>query len=336
MEELLSLLNGFYQKRILVVGDICLDEYLIGKPQRLSREAPVPILEFQQRFTLPGAAANPALNIQALGGQAIMMGVIGEDEAGRDVQKRLQEHGIDISGVIVDPRRQTTVKTRVMAEVSLRFPQQLVRLDRQERGPLNGNISDRLGSAIESVIGSVHAVLISDYKSGVVSNELVQHIGSLAYSSPSSLGRTLVTVDSQGNLDKFKKLGIVKCNHMEAEAALRCTLSTEKDFEDATAQLKAELEVGGVVITRGGDGIALMDVEGSYYHIPSANRSEVYDVTGAGDTVIAVITLALTAGGSLAHACQLANYAAGIVVKRLGNATPTVEELREAAKSAAG
>lgn len=327
MEDLSSFLARFGQRRILVIGDICLDEYLIGKPERLSREAPVPILEFQQRFTLPGAAANPALNIQALGGQAIVMGVVGDDEAGRDVQKRLQERGIDISGLAIDSCRQTTVKTRVMAEVSLRFPQQLVRLDRQERGSLNGDTSDKLASLLESVIASIDAVLISDYRSGVVSSELVGHIKSLA-----SSGNTLITVDSQGNLDKFKSLGVVKCNQAEAETALRRILGTEQDFEKATSQLKEELGVGGVVITRGGDGISLMDVEGGYYHVPSSNRSEVYDVTGAGDTVIAVITLALTAGATLAQACRLANYAAGIVVRRLGNATPTIEELREAIK----
>jgi len=329
LEDLSFFLARFGQRRILVIGDICLDEYLIGKPERLSREAPVPILEFQQRFTLPGAAANPALNIQALGGQAIVMGVVGDDEAGRDVQKRLQERGIDISGLAIDSCRQTTVKTRVMAEVSLRFPQQLVRLDRQERGSLNGDTSDKLASLLESVIASIDAVLISDYRSGVVSSELVGHIKALA-----SSGNTLITVDSQGNLDKFKSLGVVKCNQAEAETALRRTLGTEQDFEKATSQLKEELGVGGVVITRGGDGISLMDVEGGYCHIPSSNRSEVYDVTGAGDTVIAVITLALTAGATLAQACRLANYAAGIVVRRLGNATPTIEELREAIKNA--
>ena len=202
MNELLNIIPRFSGRRILVVGDLCLDEYIIGKPQRLSREAPVPVLEFQGRFTLPGAAANPALNIQALGGQAIMVGVVGEDRAGEVLRHQLEEKGISCRGVFAGSRRLTTVKTRVVAEASLMFPQQVVRVDRQDFSAMEEGLKGQLTDFIRSAGAEADAILLSDYKGGVVCSEVIAASADLAQGK-------IITVDSQGNLFNFKGFTLV-------------------------------------------------------------------------------------------------------------------------------
>ncbi|MDA8189550.1 MAG: bifunctional ADP-heptose synthase [Dehalococcoidales bacterium] len=325
--SLIDLVGEFAGKRILVIGDVFLDQYVVGRATRLSREAPVPILEFDRQFSLPGAAANPANNIQTLGGQAIIVGVVGDDEPGIVLKEQLRATGIDVSGIIVDPSRPTTTKTRVVAEDGTRIRQQIVRIDRLDRREMDGNVLKQLLSYIERTIETVHAVLVSDYKSGLVCKQLVDVCLEMARRS----GK-LLTADSQGDLQKFAGYALVKCNQAEAEARFHEPLAGETSLEAAANLLLKDLRVGAVVITRGGDGMSVADATG-YAHIPVANRSEVFDVTGAGDTVIAVLTLALAAEGSLLEAAHLSNFAAGLVVRRLGNATTSPEELRQAIKS---
>ena len=325
-QALAALLPCMTGKRIMVVGDLCQDEYIIGRAQRLSREAPVPILEFQQRFTLSGAAANPALNINSLGSVPLMVGVVGRDEAGESLCARLQAKGIDVRGIVVDPSRPTTVKTRVLAEVSLHFPQQLVRVDRQERRGLDATVKERIIGFIGSAIDEVDAVLFSDYKSGVVEEEVIAATLSLARSK----GKIL-TVDSQGDLFKFKNFTLVKCNREEAESVLGQPLPSDGNlFRRVGQRLQKKLNTQVMLITRGSDGMSLVDARGACLHIPAANRSEVFDVTGAGDTVIAAFTLALAGGASVSQAAHISNHAAGLVVRRLGNATVTLPELEKA------
>lgn len=320
MNELQDIIPSFSGRRILVIGDLCLDEYIVGKARRLSREAPVPVLEFQEQFTLPGAAANPALNIQALGGQAIMVGVVGGDQPGRVLRRQLEEKGIDCGGVIESSSRCTTVKTRVVAEASLVFPQQVVRVDRQDQAAMNGGLIGQLTSFIKDAAPAADAILLSDYKGGVVCPEVVLAAARLASGKA-------ITVDSQGNLFKFKGFTLVKSNLHEAEAVLGRTLPDEASVKRAGRSLVKRLDAVAVLITRGGEGMSLFQRDGSHLHVPAANRSEVFDVTGAGDTVIAVATLALCAGASMPQAVTLANHAAGLVVRKLGNATTTQEEL---------
>jgi len=320
--KLLQSLPKLVGKHILVVGDVFLDEYISGRATRLSREAPVPVLEFAGRRYVPGGAANPSNNIVALGGMAYQVGVIGNDEAGRTLLAKLREAGIDTTAVVTDPARPTTTKTRIVAQGSLRFPQQLARIDHLDRRPVAGEVEKAIVAHLEALVPQVDAVLISDYQTGVASEavvaaslELVRQHGKLA------------AVDSQGNLHKFSGFDLVKCNQREAEAVLRRSLSSEHDFQAAQEQLLAELEVQAILITRGPDGMSLLGRDQPYSHIPAANVSEVFDVTGAGDTVIAVATLALAAGLDFLSAAHLANYAAGLVVRKLGNATATPEEL---------
>ncbi|MBI2907016.1 MAG: bifunctional hydroxymethylpyrimidine kinase/phosphomethylpyrimidine kinase [Chloroflexi bacterium] len=327
-DSLTALLPHMAGKKVLVVGDLCLDEYVIGRAQRLSREAPVPILEFERREHKPGAAANPALNIASLGSAAVVVGAIGDDDYGRTLCRSLEEMGIDTSGVIVDRSRPTTVKMRVLAEVSLRYPQQIIRVDRQERRPLAPRIKQKLIDYLRASIPHVDAVLLSDYKGGVVEQQAAAAILQIA----ATHGKVL-TVDSQGDLYKFKGFTVVKCNRDEAQAVLRKQLVTDDDFSRGGRRLQRALSAGAVLITRGSDGMTLVDGEGESLHIPAANRSEVFDVTGAGDTVIAALTLALVAGGSFAQAALLSSHAAGLVVRRLGNATTTPAELERAIRS---
>jgi len=323
--RLIGLLPGLRERRIAVVGDVFLDEYVVGRATRLSREAPIPVLEFERRFYLPGGAANPSSNIVALGGVARQAGVVGDDEAGQQLLQQLREAGIDATGVVTDPSRPTTTKTRIVAQGSLRFPQQLARIDYLDRRPVGEDIEGALIAHLETLVPQADAVLISDYRTGVVSEAVVAAVLDVARRHD-----RLATVDSQGNLHKFHTFDLVKCNHAEAQAVTGQALSTEEDFQQTSEKLLKQLEAQAVVITRGPEGMSLIGTGSlfqEYAHLPAANRSEVFDVTGAGDTVIAVLTLALAAGFDLLAAARLANYAAGLVVRKLGNATATPEEL---------
>lgn len=328
-KRLLELLLRFEGKRILVVGDLFLDEYLIGKPVRISREAPVLILEFERRSSLPGGGTNPARNLRSLGVETLMAGVVGVDEAGVELRSLLDTAGIDTDGIMLDPSRPTITKTRVLAHDSNLIRQQVVRMDRLSRQPLDAQVVQGLLRFLERSIPLVDAVLLSDYRSGVIIPEVVEMCQRLA-----SDRQKLLTVDSQGDLFRFKGFGLVKSNQTEAEATLGEGLDSEEEFQSACERLLKELDAGAVVITRGADGMSVMSRDGVYTHIPVANRSEVFDVTGAGDTAIAVLTVALAVGAKPVEAADLANYAAGLVVRKLGNATTTIDELRSTISSA--
>ncbi|MBI4316986.1 MAG: hypothetical protein HY675_00735 [Chloroflexi bacterium] len=322
--RLMRHIDAFAGKKVLVVGDLVLDQYVVGRASRLSREAPIPIIEFDRQFSVPGAAANPANNIQSLGAQAYAVGVVGRDDAGEELRRHLQGTGIDVGGMVIDPSRPTTTKTRVVAEDGTRIRQQVARIDRLDRRRLDRTVARKVLSYLESTIPEVDACLISDYRSGLVDGDLVKAVLRMA-----TRHGKLTTADSQGDLFKFKRFSLVKCNQQEAEFRLGCSLGEEASFEPAARDLLRKLRVESVVITRGGNGMSVArgDV---YAHIPVANKSEVFDVTGAGDTVIAVLTLALVAGATLLEAAHLSNFAAGMVVRKLGNAVSTASELREA------
>ena len=326
--RLLEVLPRFAGKRVLVVGDLFLDEYLVGRPTRLSREAPVAVLEFSRRFALPGGGTNPARNLQALGAEATMVGVVGDDEAGQELKSLLEGAGVRTEGVVVDPGRSTITKTRILAHGEGLVRHQVARIDRLPNGPVASDAMAKLIRYLEQTVSSVDAVLLSDYKSGVVAPEMLEVCHALACKHD-----RLLTVDSQGDLHRFKGFGLVKANTKDTEATLGQTLTGEKDFTNACRRLLKELEACVVVITRGADGMSLMQAGGMHIHIPVANRSEVFDVTGAGDTAIAMLTLAVAAGARPAVAGHLANYAAGLVVRKIGNATTTIDEMRKAITS---
>lgn len=318
-----TLLPGLAGRRILVIGDVILDEYLTGRATRMSREAPVPVLEFESRRLIPGGAANPAANIAALGSQAIQAAVIGDDDAADQLTAILHQHQIDTTLLIRDPARPTTLKTRIMAQMGLRFPQQLARLDRLSREPISAAIAQHVRQAVLDTAHSVDALLFSDYHGGMLTPDLVQGIREALPALP-------LTADAQGELGKYVGFTLVKCNADDARAALHQDLQTDDDFGAAAAQLYARLGLSGaMVITRGADGATLATTDG-ITHQPAPAIADVFDTVGAGDTAIAVMTLALVAGADYATSVALSNVASGLVVRRLGNYTPTLDELKQA------
>ncbi|HUS14880.1 MAG TPA: bifunctional ADP-heptose synthase [Chloroflexia bacterium] len=323
MARLLDLLPAFAAKRIVVLGDLILDEYVLGAPSRVSREAPIVVLEFARRVVLPGGGTAPACNIQALGGQAAQVGVIGADAAGTELRHELDARSVDTRGLVVDAGRPTILKSRIVAEGPARLQQQIARIDTLDRRPINSGVEHAVIASLEAALPGADALLISDYMSGTVTAEVVAAARRLAQAQG-----ILITVDAQGAVEKFAGVTVFRCNHREAEEALRTPLRSEADFQAGLRRLQADLRVEGVVVTRGPDGMAVLDPAGAYHHIPVDDTAEVFDVTGAGDTVIAVLTLALTAGASLLDAARLANYGAGVVVQKVGNVPLHLEELR--------
>jgi rfaE bifunctional protein kinase chain/domain len=325
-QHLKALIPKLAGQRVLVVGDVILDEYLIGKTTRLSREAPVPVLEFESRQLIPGGAANPAANIAKLGSAAIQVGVIGSDAAGTNLRQVLQARGIEINTLVVDSGRPTTVKSRVMAQMGLRFPQQIARLDTLSRAPINSDVERRVRAFINDHIKTVNAVLLSDYHIGLLTESLITTIRKLAVNA-----NVLLTADAQGYLDKYVGFGLVKCNADEARTYLRREIEGNEQFGAAALELCQNLKLtSGMVITRGSDGATLATNDGQVAHRPAPAVTDVFDTVGAGDTAIAVLTLAAATGISLTDAAALANYASGIVVRHVGNYTPTPKELAHA------
>ncbi|MCC7372408.1 MAG: bifunctional hydroxymethylpyrimidine kinase/phosphomethylpyrimidine kinase [Chloroflexi bacterium] len=316
------LLNGFQGRKILVVGDLVLDEYLLGRASRLSREAPVPVLELVERSWRPGAATNPAANIAALGGQAVMVGAIGDDAPGRQLRLELGRAGVDGAGLVIQPDRGTATKTRILATHAAAHPQQVARIDDLPREPLSEASERALCERIAALLPACDAVLVSNYRGGVVTTDVVRCIveGAARQGVPTC-------VDTQGDLSAFGGFTLVKANQPDAEAALATVLRAELDFQEAGARLARELGSRHVVITRGGDGMSVVAADGTHTHLEPANRTEVWDVTGAGDTVIAVLALGLACGADPIDAARLANAAAGLVVRRIGVASVTPDEL---------
>jgi rfaE bifunctional protein kinase chain/domain len=313
-------------QRILVIGDVILDEYLIGTAARMSREAPVPVLEFESRQLIPGGAANPAANINALGSKAIQVGVIGADGAATNLRQVLQARGIDTNCLITDSTRPTTVKTRLLAQMGLRFPQQVARMDTLSREPISTTVERQVQAMIEQEMDNVNAVLLSDYHTGLLTRSLVKSIRERG----TKAGK-LLTADAQGHLEKYKGFGLVKCNADEARDYLRRELRNEDDFSKAALEMCENLQLtGGMVITRGPDGATVATCDGQAVHCAAPIVSDVYDTVGAGDTAIAVMTLAVAAGATYPEAATLANTASGLVVRRVGNYAPTPDELMRA------
>ena len=317
-----DLLSRFPGRRVLVVGDLVLDEYIVGRAARLSREAPIPVLDEIERFRRPGAASNPAANVAALGGRPRLVGVLGSDDAGRDLAAEMERAGISSGDLVETVSRPTATKTRIMAEHVAAHRQQVARLDRVPREPLEPHVEAQLVAAIEAAAPDADAILVSDYKAGVVNDKTVT-----AAVAAARLAGIPVAVDSQGDLFQFRGFTLVKSNQLEAEAALGRSLESEEQFAQAGQRLRTELGAEYVVITRGAEGMSVVGPAGRHQHVAPVNRTEVWDVTGAGDTVIAVLTLGVAAGGDVVAAAKLANAAAGLVVRRLGVATVSAQEL---------
>lgn len=326
MSRLIDYISEFSKQKILVIGDLIADQFIVGKPQRISREAPVLILEQTEKSILPGGATNAANNIAALGGQVFLAGVIGEDSVGKRLKKKLEESGVVTEGVIIDPGRPTSVKTRILAGGGQIVKQQLVRIDNLEQRDIDTAIEDKLFAYVERVFKNVDGVILSDYGNGVFTERVINNLIKLAKDN-----NKIVAVDSRYQLQNFKDVTIATPNKEETENIVGFTLDSAAAKEKAGWQLKNLLRAEAVLITLGGEGMQLFSEEGSI-HIPASNYTEVFDVTGAGDTVIASLTLALAAGADKVAAMRISNYAAGIVVRKAGVATVCTSELEDLLK----
>lgn len=323
-----ALLDAFTRTRVLVIGDLFADEYIRGEVSRISREAPVLILSHAESRVYPGGAANSAANIASLTcspGNTDMAGVVGDDPMGPRLCTELNNRGVGTSLTFVDASRPTTTKTRISASSQQSVTQQIVRVDREDRGPLTLELEDRLLQAIAAQMPHYDAVLLSDYGNGVFSPRMITRCLDIAQTH----GK-IVTVDSQGDLRRFPGAWILTPNQPEAENVVGYKITDAQSLRRAGAQLVAEAHSRSVLITRGGHGMALFEADGTLTEIPAFNRSEVFDVTGAGDTVVGTLTLALAAGATFKEAIVMANVAASIVVRRFGTSVTTPSEIRDA------
>ncbi len=325
-ERLLALVDGFRRRRVLVLADLVADEFLYGRAHRVSREAPVLILEYDGTDVRLGGGANAVHNIRTLGGRPLPMGVLGKDDHGRRLRALLRQTGVPANRVLAEAAYVTPVKTRILGGGAHSAKQQMVRIDKVTR--LAGGSAARSGvlRMLKSLRDRVDAVLVSDYGFGLLTPELVQAAVAFARRR-----RIPVTVDSRFALLAFRGMSAVTPNEPEVEAALGFTIGNDRRrLERAGRMLLRRLKVKACLVTRGSDGMALFEPGKPTLHIPIYGSDQVADVTGAGDTVIATFTLSLAAGASPAEASFLANYAGGLVVMKRGTATVSAAELRRA------
>jgi rfaE bifunctional protein kinase chain/domain len=325
--RLSTLVQAWQGKRVLVLGDIVADEQVVGRASSVAREAPVLVLEHLESTLLPGGATNVAANLAALGASTHVCGVIGDDEVGRRLLRRLREAGLGCDGMVVDPSRPTTTKTRIWAGGAQQQVQQLMlRLDRVERRPVPPAVCERMAEYVRrAAAAEIDALVISDYENGVIQPELI------AAALPAALGAgRLVAVDAHGGLQRFKGATLFTPNPPEAEAAAGRTFNSVAELEAAGQELIQQLDTRALLITRGQEGMSLITGDGPPLHLPAVVGAAVLDPTGAGDTAAAAFTLAAAAGGTLRQAAELANLAAGIVVRRVGTATASAADLAAA------
>lgn len=305
-------------RKIVVLGDVMLDEFVWGEVSRISPEAPVPVVDIQRESVHLGGAANVLANVVALGAKACVVGVVGNDTAGERLRSSLKEASSLQTDdyLVVDEARPSTTKTRIIAHSQL-----VVRADREQRTPVNGKIEAQILSSLKLALGDADAFVVSDYDKGVVTPSILGQILQVAYE------RVPVLIDPKiRNFSHYQPASLITPNHHEA---LRLT-NTEEDSDDglhkAAQIIQERLRCDAVLITRGDRGIMLLERNHDPVFVGTTAR-EVYDVTGAGDTVIATLAAALAAGATMLEAANLANHAAGIVVGKVGTATASAEEL---------
>jgi D-beta-D-heptose 7-phosphate kinase/D-beta-D-heptose 1-phosphate adenosyltransferase len=316
-EALFSAMRG---RRVLVLGDVMLDEFLWGRVSRISPEAPVPVVEVTGQSFHLGGAGNVAANVRSLGGAACLLGVVGEDGAGDRVRSALAEAGVESLLAVAGGGRPTTVKTRIVAH-----HQQVVRADREDSADVGGAAAATLLDGLKRELPSCGALVISDYQKGVVTAALLRRALPLAR----RLGVPVLVDPKVRHFRLYRGATVVTPNQLETEQATGLRLRAPGDLEAAGRRILALLACRAVVVTRGEHGMSLFERGRRPLHVPAAAR-EVFDVTGAGDSVIATLALALAAGARLPEAAFLANCAAGVVVAKLGTAQATPREVLDA------
>lgn len=320
--DLVNIIKRFRRQRIVILGDAIADKFLHGSISRVSREAPVFILRHQQTETLPGGAANCAMNLVALGARVSLIAVTGADESGSELRAKLEAAGVDIEGVIVSDQVQTTTKVRILAGHSHSSKQQVIRID-YEGAPLDDEeIRSAILNRLEYALNGANAFVISDYNYGVVDQRAAELIRKTA--------KVPVLVDSRFRLSEFTGFTAATPNQEEVENQNGASISSTEELERAANKLKERLGHRALLVTRGGQGMTLLEGDAAPVHIRAVGGQQAVDVTGAGDTVIATFSLALASGAGFADAARLANYAGGLVVMKRGTATVSAAELEHA------
>jgi len=326
-KKLVSILKAFPRVKLLVVGDIMMDRSILGKVSRISPEAPVPVIIAETEDFNLGGAANVAHNIRSLGGTVSLCGIVGDDENGKKIYRKIVERGIRTQGIFIEQGRQTTVKTRIIAHHP--HYQQLVRVDRETTDHLKASTFRSLSEFLTEKIEDFDGVVFSDYGKGLLTRKLIQTIVKKAKKS-----KKLIMVDPKlKNFFFYKGATVITPNTNEASEASRIPATDQSSVEKMGRSLLKRLKCNALVITQGEKGMTIFEPRQKPYPVPTVAK-EVYDVTGAGDTVIGTMALALGTGRrvSVKDAASLANYAAGIVVGKVGTAIVSSEELLKVIK----
>lgn len=324
-QRLLTLIDAFSKKRVLVIGDVVADEYLMGRPTRISREAPVLILELDEERIVPGGATNVGVNARSLGAEVFLTGVVGDDQPGQRLRAAIRDLGMQQEGLVTDPTRPTSTKTRIMAGSPQLVQQHIVRIDRVDTSDIREPGKQQIIKYIQRVLPSMDAIVLSDYENGVISPDIIATCIPLARQL-----NKIIVVDSHGSLFRFQGVTALTPNQPEAELTLKTTITTQEQLNEAGQRLLDKSHAQSVLITRGSEGMSLFEEGQTPLHLPIhriPRASEIVDTNGAGDTVAATFTLALTAGATMAEAAYLANAAAALVVRRLGCASNTPQDL---------
>jgi D-beta-D-heptose 7-phosphate kinase/D-beta-D-heptose 1-phosphate adenosyltransferase len=319
----LDIISNFSQAGVLVVGDVMVDHFIWGNVSRISPEAPVPVVDVQKDSIMLGGCTNVLHNIYAMGGNVYVAGVIGSDNVGKKLLSELRLKKIETGGIILEKGRPTTLKTRIVAH-----GQQVVRFDKENQSPIPSSSTERILDYVKSLRKKIGAIVISDYHKGVVSRELVQGINAIAHHS----GIVVCLDPKQSNFSIYKGVHVITPNHFEVQrAAAGMELSSDYGIQKLGEVILRKYAFSAMLVTRGEEGMSLFEngkkITHTYF---SAQAKEVYDVTGAGDTVIGMLALGLAAQADMKEATCLANLAAGIVVGKVGTATASRKELMDA------
>lgn len=318
-----EIIKGVAKQKAIIFGDMMLDSYLWGKVQRISPEAPVPVIEIEKEEYRPGGAANVALNITALGAKAYPIGIIGEDESARSLKKLFTDQNIETDGLIIDKTRKTTTKTRIGAA-----NQQIVRIDIEDLHHPCGDVEKLIIAQLEKRVPQVGLLIVEDYNKGLFSEKIIAKMLELCKKH-----NVIVAVDpKQKNFFSYRGVDIFKPNYSELQTNLGRKFESEEDFHQGANEVLERLDCRYLVVTRGSKGMHIFSKDQPMRHLPSYAR-EVYDVSGAGDTVITALGLAYLAGADILSAATFANHAAGVVCGKLGTAFATPEEILKNAGS---
>jgi len=315
---LIDTLNTLKNKKILVIGDIMLDKYIWGNVSRISPEAPVQVVDVKRETHVPGGAANTANNISSLGAKSFIAGIVGNDQEKDTLLKELTKRNINSEGIITDSKKPTITKTRIMAH-----NQQLLRVDYEDKAYIDNDFENKIINFVNKVIDEIDLIIISDYAKGIITPNLIKQLIEITQQK----NKKIIIDPKPKHKNFFKGVDLITPNHKEAAEMAGIKETRDEDIQKIGKKLIEDLN-SNVLITRGKKGMALFEKNGEITNIPTVAK-EVYDVSGAGDTVTACLGLAIAANATLKDAAIIANHAAGIVVGKVGTATCTIEELKK-------